>query len=714
MSNTTTKTNTTFRGIKRNAKTNFNTSTDDRYIERLQRKVMNNLYTTIPVVQRVNVTGKDEFEVEYQEIGNAPLLKYFNVNQETMTYNVKRYDDNGVCVGENEVITGPKEDYRLYNGIVIASFKEAERFYDYYKINGITVDGKYYRVYLTSSSMEKHSTVYFAEISKEHTLESRIAEVNELSGGILTAGLQEEMDYDDLAKLNSRLCLNATTPSLWHENNKTRNVFIFNGEILSKPEFTDEVKQTLAQYGVKIGENFGDGYFNVSDEFVVRVVESFIPDKVTLAQARKMSLQIRVRVLTGKGHVRVLSQGQKVRKMQALYKRNPEACIVYCDGKLVDLRLLSEKEKVEVFKKIDIIGDTDAFKKINYNKLNAGEYCEVGIVNMSNLSSGNKLSNQSVFKISSRFPEETEAYIKKLTESTVDQFLGTPKGKLSFKNGRINKGIKLDGTVYDNCIRINEERAASDDLINRARMRDIDTYVLPQVAGISLKINSAYMRMVPEDTSLNNWNEALGSRIVEYTSPSGKTYEVRALEIYSNSFNNDWHELKAMGASKEVLDNYRVSIGIKFPSQGEDEFEVFYNLTMEDIMLKSANGLITEEHKQFFRECPNNCVILPCDNIMKNALAGSDFDGDDLEVIYNHITIEEDGEISLGLTGTDDITALCIRKRAEDGCGRAALIEYKDENGNHINKDSYHKPIEVENYNYNLNNKDELSRLFGK
>ena len=87
---------------------------------------------------------------------------------------------------------------------------------------------------------------------------------------------------------------------------------------------------------------------------------------------------------------------------------------------------------------------------------------------------------------------------------------------------------------------------------------------------------------------------------------------------------------------------------------------------------------------QFIVECPNNCIILAQDNTVKHQLAGSDFDGDDVTVIYPEFTLLENGKIVTGLYYDgriiNDYTSLIVRKRVREGnVGYVALIEYHND-----------------------------------
>lgn len=677
MSNTTTKTNTTFRGIRKNT-AKANNSLSARNIERLQRKAMHKLYQDefgnpeFYVVETVSIDDVGNIDRGYQVVGKAPVVTAFGELDQTKQQLTVNKDDS-----EREVVVGPQESYKLFRNIILVSFRNAEAGYDNIRLSGLELDHKTYKAtkYYAASgsaSMGKKSKVYFTN----HTADIQFETMNNLTGGLLAIALEKEIEqkgdlsFDDLAGIASRISLCATTPSLWTEAGKTNNVFYFNGSIQSANEDTE----------IEVGNNFRDGYFVISDRIGSEMVEELAEEKITAGQARRMSYQIRVRGAAGKGHARAYNLAQRTKEIKAMMEIDITKCYCWEDGKKVDLSVLSEKDLTRLVAKIDIIGDKDVFKWGKYMiDKNEIDPLEIGLVNMSNKTTGS-LGTQIIFKLRDDV-EDATLYVKAVTERQLTE-AESMRGSVSFEKDC----IRLSNTAYHNCYTLNPERAEEDKLLNNFKVKQLDTALLNRVANLKLSINSNYLRMVPEDHLLNNRKEVLGSRVVNYVMPTGETMEVRALEVYSSAFEREYREMKeeleanvAMTQEEKntVLNNMRVATAIKSPSQGDNEFEVFYLVLSEEIATRN----VTPEFMQFIIETPNNCVILAQDNTVKHQLAGSDFDGDDVTVIYPEFTLLENGKIVTGLYYDgriiNDYTSLIVRKRVREGnVGYAALIEY--------------------------------------
>ena len=667
----------TFRGIRRNVK-KANNSLSARNIERLQRKAMHKLYQdefgkpNFIVVQTVDVDDVGNIELGYQTVGNSPVVMAFGELDQTRQQITVNKDDS-----EREVVVGPQESYKLYNNIILVSFRNAEALYDNIRLSGLELNHKTYnatKYYAASgsASMGKKSKVYFTN----HAADVQFETMNNLTGGLLAIALEKEIEqkgdlsFDDLAGIASRISLCATTPSLWPEKGRTDNVFYFHGSIESKAEDTE----------IEVDNNFRDGYFVISDRIGSEMVEELAEEKITAGQARRMSYQIRVRGAAGKGHARAYNLAQRTKEIKAMMEIDMSKCYCWEDGKKIDLSVLSEKELTRLVAKIDIIGDKDVFKWGKYMiDKNEIDPLEIGLVNMSNKTTGS-LGTQIIFKLRDDV-EDATLYVKALTERQLTE-AESMRGSVSFEKDC----IRLSNTAYHNCYTLNPERAEEDKLLNNFKVKQLDTALLNRVANLKLSINSNYLRMVPEDHLLNNRKEVLGSRVVNYVMPTGETMEVRALEVYSSAFEREYREMKeeleanvAMTQEEKntVLNNMRVATAIKSPSQGDNEFEVFYLVLSEEIAARN----VTPEFMQFIIETPNNCVILAQDNTVKHQLAGSDFDGDDVTVIYPEFTLLENGKIVTGLYYDgriiNDYTSLIVRKRVREGnVGYAALIEY--------------------------------------
>ena len=678
MSNTTTKTNTTFRGIKANVQ-RTNNSLSAGNIERLQRKAMSKLYKdefgrpNFIVVQTVDVDDVGNIELGYQTVGNSPVVMAFGeLNSEPKEIEVKIDRDGNT----RHIITGPTESYKLYNNIVLVSFKNAESKYEDLRLSGLELDGVKYYPASGSASMGKKSKVYFTN----HKADVQYETMDNLTGGMLTIALEREaaekgeLSYDDLAGIASRISLCATTPSLWTEKGRTNNVFYFHGSIESSNE----------ESNIKgIDNNFRDGYEIISDRIGSEMVEELTGEYVSLAQARRMSFQLRIRGAAGKGHFRAYNLAQRLKEVKAMMEIDMSKCYCWEDGKKIDLSVLSEKDLTRLAAKIDIIADKDTFKwgKYMINK-DVIDPLEIGIVNMSNKTTGS-LGTQIIFKLRDDI-EDAALYVKAITERQLVE-AESMRSSLSFEKDN----IRLSNTAYHNCYNLAPERAETDKLLNNFKIKQLDTAMLGKVANLKLSINSSYMRMVPEDHLLNDRKEVLGSRMVDYVMPTGETMKVKCLEVYSSAFVGEYRELEQMLAENTVmtdaekailLNNSRVCVAIKSPSQGDNEFEMFFMVLPEDIAARN----VTPEFMQFIVETPNNCIILAQDNTVKHQLAGSDFDGDDVTVIYPEITMLDNGKLVTGLyyNGSiiNDYTSLVVRKRVREGnVGYVALIEYHND-----------------------------------
>ena len=190
MSNTTTKTNTTFRGIKANVQ-RTNNSLSAGNIERLQRKAMKKLYQdefgnpNFIVVQTVDVDDVGNIELGYQTVGNSPVVMAFGeLNSEPKEIEVKIDRDGNT----RHIITGPTESYKLYNNIVLVSFKNAESKYEDLRLSGLELDGVKYYPASGSASMGKKSKVYFTN----HAANIQFETMNNLTGGLLAEVLEKE------------------------------------------------------------------------------------------------------------------------------------------------------------------------------------------------------------------------------------------------------------------------------------------------------------------------------------------------------------------------------------------------------------------------------------------------------------------------------------------------------------------------------------------
>lgn len=697
-----------FKGIKANKVESSKCSA--RNIERVQRKVMKRLYRdakdnkSFYVIRRFTI-DKDGVAVKnYQTVVMSPTVMAFgSINTETRTLSVMVEDAVG-NFKERKLQVGPGKDYKLIDDVILVNFRNTEGYYDDYRINGLQVGGdinspKFYPA-SSSGSMGKKSNVYFTL----HDPDTQYEVMNRLTGGMLQKKIDELKDkkeivtFDDIAAIASRISLCATTPSLWGRMGNTNNIFYFNGSIDSEDE-----KSTIDD----VDNHFRDGYGIIRDVFGALMVEEFADEEITESMARRMSYQLRVRGVAGKGHFRAYSDKQILKEVEMLLKIDPSKCFMWIGGSRIDLsdiaaKLNSKKksEYKEALKElekltdnIDIIGDKDVFKwgQPDMSILDEGKALAVGIVNMSNRTKGH-MGSQIAFKLKD-YPEKAAKMFAALTTRQLaaadpikeDAEGNLSAGKLSFHN----EELKLDGFTYQNVMKSNPEKAATDLLLNSYKIKSIDTALLNKVANLKLDINSNYLRMVPEDHLLNNGKEVLGARMVNYTMPDGSVKKVRCIEVYSSSFNEEYKELKkelsnidTMSDEEKaaILESARVSVIIKSPSQGSKEFEVCYNITEEEVLAMNA----TWEYKQFLLETPDNCIVLAQDNTLKHQLAGSDFDGDDLTQIFPEFSVVNDNKVTTGLLldneVVEDYVSILVYARVvrDNNVGVAALIKYHD------------------------------------
>lgn len=697
-----------FKGIKANKVASAKCSA--RNIERIQRKVMKRLYRdakgnkSFYVIRKYTI-DKDGMPIEnYQTVVMSPTIMAFgSINTENRTLSVMVEDAVG-NFKERKLQVGPNKDYKLIDDVILVNFKNTEGYYDDYRINGLQVGGdidspKFYPA-SSSASMGKKSNVYFTL----HDPDTQYEVMNRLTGGVLQKKIDElkatkdVITFDDIAGVASRISLCATTPSLWGRMGNTNSIFYFNGSIDSEDE-----KSSIKD----VDNHFRDGYGVIRDTFGALMVEEFAEEEVTEAMARRMSYQLRVRGVAGKGHFRAYDGKQMLKEIEMLLLIDPSKCFMWIDGSRINLSDIAMKlnnaNKTEYKKalkelailvdNIDMIGDKDVFKwgQPDISILDNGKALAVGIVNMSNRTKGH-MGNQIAFKLKD-YPEKAAKMFAALTTRQLaaadpikeDEEGSLSAGKLSFHN----EELKLDGFTYQNVMKSNPEKAATDLLLNSYKIKSIDTALLNKVANLKLDINSNYLRMVPEDHLLNNGKEVLRARMVDYTMPDGSVQKVKCIEVYSSSFNAEYKELKKQLSDIDtmtdeekaaVLESARVSIIIKSPSQGSKEFEVCYNITEEEVMKLDA----TWEYKQFLLETPDNCIVLAQDNTLKHQLAGSDFDGDDLTQIFPEFSINDSGKVTTGLIldgkVVDDYVSILVYARVvrDNNIGVAALIKYHD------------------------------------
>ena len=679
-----------FNGIKKNVEI-VRGSIDYRNIERLQKLSMRQLWIDengdpcFYVVRRVDVDEVGNMACGYQVVGLSPVVFAFgdiDVKERQLSVRKIKNTTTGELTDAEPTHVGPDSKYRLVNNIVLFSFSGAEGQYESFRINGATVENDLYYPVSSSASMGKKSKVYFSN----HDAEYQFNIMNELTGGLLSEILQQYKDKilskDDLADILGRISLAATTPALYPKSGVTGNVFYYNASIESKDEEV-EIEE--------IDNCHPDGYGVISDRIGALMAEELSGERVSCPQARRMSWQLRFRGSAGKDHSRAYASHWRFKKMKNMLATNADACYCWINCKKVNLNGLSDKELYQLAVKVDVIASKDEFKWGKY-LVDKDEIkpLEIGVVNMSNESTGS-FGTQIAFKL---IEDEEEAlqYVAALVERQLEEE-SNAEGSIGFKEN----SVKLNNTTYYNVMNLAREKVATDKLLNNYKVKTLDNTMLKKVANLKLRVNSKYLRMVPEDFMLNNnCDEVLGSREIEYYMPTGEVVKLRVLEAYSPAINREIKEMEELlkentvmteEEKRRLINNLRITIDIKSPSQGHKEFEVTHNVSEEEIRQRE----MSQELLEWFLETPNNCVVHAADNTMKRMLAGSDYDGDDQTKIMSEVTYV-DGKYVTGLVYNgkliNDYTSIMVRRRMLDGCGYAALIEYHRDTPVRINKET--------------------------
>ena len=440
----------------------------------------------------------------------------------------------------------------------------------------------------------------------------------------------------------------------------------------------------------EIGTNFADGSVRFNGETMFPLFKVLYP-RLKPWMMFGLSLQGRCDTLLMKAHGRFFRGRLIVRYCRAMLKQSPDKCYLVYDGKLYNgksLKRMSKDKLDAMLKYVDLVGTKDEFKAVNMAKLKDG--CNLYAVAMSNATEG-KLSNQALSKVAKEYPREithfatmaaVKAYKSKSSEYT-----------LRFDNKK--DYLKLAGQIYENKLAAAKEIASKDRHIGESIIKADDSFVRSMTASANIPVNSMYLRLTPDDSIvLTNGTSVLGATWVDFIEPGGMDpYKVHALEIYCPAF-EEMHSIRQY--DNMLADTLRMCVGIKYPSQGTDEYAVLKCISLEEIKGRIAKLPVDDELKQdlieFYETCPNNCVMVPADNTWKNQCAGSDFDGDDFtlyfeEVEYNdndelvHYGLfdelnEETGEVNYCMPG---FTSLAIRKYAvrNNNIGQAAIISYK-------------------------------------
>lgn len=655
-------------------------------------------------------------EREFESIGMLNILKYFEADEQRRTIRAAKHDSEGKIISRRKYITGncPEADASYIKGLFLIDFRGcikpeygdavAEDIRSQIFI-GIRKEDNYYVVdynlskadliimpYAVSPSLGKNSRMYYVAVDRNNLFKEavkRFKEINELSGGSIAYKYEQLLEKDslcmsDIRKIADRVGICTTTPmmKIGHVN----NIFFMDAELDYGSDYEEN-----NEISAEIGSNFADGSVRFNGETMYPLYKAKYP-RLKPWMMFGLSLQGRCDTLLMKAHGRHFRGSLIKRYCRIMLEQNPSKCYLAYNGKLYkanQLKKLDKEGKLDaMLAKVDIVGTKDEFKAVNLPQLKNG--CNLYAVAMSNATKSN-LSNQALAKVAKDYPREithfavmaaVKAYKSKSSEYT-----------LRFDNKK--EYLKLAGQVYENKLAAAKEKASKDRHIGESVIKADDSFVRSMTASANIPVNSIYLRLTPDDSIiLTGGTSILGGTWVDYIEPGGMDpYKVHALEIYCPAFEEE-HLVRQY--DNKLADTLRMCVGIKYPSQGLDEYAVLKCISLEEIKGRIAKLSVDDELKQdlieFYETCPCNCVIVPADNTWKNQCAGSDFDGDDFVLYFEEVEYDDDdvlvhyglfeelneetGECNYCMPG---FTSLAIRKYAikNDNVGKAAIICYK-------------------------------------
>ena len=685
---------------------------------KIQRGIMKPLFEASNIVNGFNFNFNDEGKIvvkrSFEEIGMLNILNNFTVDSTPRTILAKKVVD-GEVQSTRKYVTGNSPEHNAnyvlglymmdFNGIMNAKYGDsiAEQIRSLVFIGLKRVKGTLFTVvkdnkdadivlmpYSTSPSLMKYSRIFYCALDKNSDLieqaQVKFNEINKTTGGSVDYKWQELLSketvtIDDISKIADRLGIVTTTPML--KVGHINNIFFMNAELDYGSDY--KVNNSISE---EIGSNFGDGAVRFNGETLFSLFQALYP-RLKPWMMFGLSLQGRCDTLLMKAHGRFYRGSLIRRYCKTMLEQSPEKCYMTYEGKLYDAKAMSRlpKDKLNMMlAKMDVIGTKDEFKAVNMNNLANG--CNLYIVAMSCVTDGN-LSNQAVSKVAKEYPEEIQSFAalaaRKAFESRETDY------QLRFDAKSTT--LKLAGQVYENKLAANKEAASNDKHVGESLIKADDSYVCSMTASANIPVNSMYLRLTPDDSILLTGESILQSTWVDYYEPEGNSYPVHALEIYCPAF-EEKHLVRQYDSKLE--DTLRMCVGIKYPSQGTDEYAVFKCVSLETLKNRIAKMNIDNALKadmiEFYETCPNNCVMVPADNTWKNQCAGSDFDGDDLTLYFEEIEVDDnDNVINYGLyldrnklTGQvkynmPGFVSLAIRKYAvlNNNVGQAAIITYR-------------------------------------
>ena len=685
---------------------------------KIQRGIMKPLFEASNIVNGFNFNFNDEGKIvvkrSFEEIGMLNILNNFTVDSTPRTILAKKVVD-GEVQSTRKYVTGNSPEHNAnyvlglymmdFNGIMNAKYGDsiAEQIRSLVFIGLKRVKGTLFTVvkdnkdadivlmpYSTSPSLMKYSRIFYCALDKNSDLieqaQVKFNEINKTTGGSVDYKWQELLSketvtIDDISKIADRLGIVTTTPML--KVGHINNIFFMNAELDYGSDY--KVNNSISE---EIGSNFGDGAVRFNGETLFSLFQALYP-RLKPWMMFGLSLQGRCDTLLMKAHGRFYRGSLIRRYCKTMLEQSPEKCYMTYEGKLYDAKAMSRlpKDKFDMMlAKMDVVGTKDEFKAVNMNNLANG--CNLYIVAMSCMTEGS-LSNQAVSKVAKEYPEEIQSFAalaaRKAFESRETDY------QLRFDAKSTT--LKLAGQVYENKLAANKEAASNDKHVGESLIKADDSYVCSMTASANIPVNSMYLRLTPDDSILLTGESILQSTWVDYYEPEGNSYPVHALEIYCPAF-EEKHLVRQYDSKLE--DTLRMCVGIKYPSQGTDEYAVFKCVSLETLKNRIAKMNIDNALKadmiEFYETCPNNCVMVPADNTWKNQCAGSDFDGDDLTLYFEEIEVDDnDNVINYGLyldinklTGQvkynmPGFTSLAIRKYAvlNNNVGQAAIITYR-------------------------------------
>ena len=685
---------------------------------KIQRGVMKPLFEASNIVNGFNFNFNDEGKIvvkrSFEEIGMLNILNNFTVDSTPRTILAKKVVD-GEVQSTRKYVTGNSPEHNAnyvlglymmdFNGIMNAKYGDsiAEQIRSLVFIGLKRVKGTLFTVvkdnkdadivlmpYSTSPSLMKYSRIFYCALDKNSDLieqaQVKFNEINKTTGGSVDYKWQELLSketvtIDDISKIADRLGIVTTTPML--KVGHINNIFFMNAELDYGSDY--KVNNSISE---EIGSNFGDGAVRFNGETLFSLFQALYP-RLKPWMMFGLSLQGRCDTLLMKAHGRFYRGSLIRRYCKTMLEQSPEKCYMTYEGKLYDAKAMSRlpKDKLNMMlAKMDVVGTKDEFKAVNMNNLANG--CNLYIVAMSCMTEGS-LSNQAVSKVAKEYPEEIQSFAALAARKAFESRELDYQLRFDAKSTT----LKLAGQVYENKLAANNEVASNDKHVGESLIKADDSYVCSMTASANIPVNSMYLRLTPDDSILLTGESILQSTWVDYYEPEGNSYPVHALEIYCPAF-EEKHLVRQYDSKLE--DTLRMCVGIKYPSQGTDEYAVFKCVSLETLKNRIAKMNIDNALKadmiEFYETCPNNCVMVPADNTWKNQCAGSDFDGDDLTLYFEEIEVDDnDNVINYGLyldinklTGQvkynmPGFVSLAIRKYAvlNNNVGQAAIITYR-------------------------------------